>query len=191
MRLILASSSLAVTMFTATPALAHTESLNLSSSFFSGLLHPFTGVDHFIAMIAFGIWFSLQDKGNNYLPGTLLAMLVAGFAIGVAGFSLPFIEGGILCSILVTGLLVASAAKLCASLSYCLIGVFALFHGVAHGAEIGSALAVLFMVGFILTCGLVIAIASKASLWIQTKSPNVIRFIGLIISMTGLSLIAA
>ncbi|MGB0204622.1 MAG: HupE/UreJ family protein [Neptuniibacter sp.] len=191
MRRILIPSSIAAAMFVATPVLAHNETISLSSSFLSGLLHPLTGFDHLLAMIAFGIWFSLQNSKQSYsLPTTLLVMLIAGFGLGVTGLNLPMIEGGILSSLLVIGLLVATATKLKAQIALPLTGAFALFHGFAHGAEIGSSLAGLFMIGFVLSCAVTVMISSKASLKLQAKMPLVNKFIGLLIAMTGLSLVA-
>ncbi len=192
MRRILIPSSMAAAMFVATPALAHNETVSLSSSLLSGLLHPLTGFDHLLAMIAFGIWFSLQNAKQVYsLPSILLVMLVAGFGLGMSGLNLPMVEGGILSSLFVIGLLVATATKLKAQIALPLTGVFALFHGFAHGAEIGSAFAGLFMIGFILSCALTVMISSKLSLNLQAKIPLITKFIGLLIAMTGLSLVAA
>jgi len=192
MRRIFFPSSMIALLFAATPAFAHTETVTLSSSFLSGLLHPLTGFDHLLAMIAFGAWFSLQPKvQHKTLPLTLVTMLLVGFGIGVSGFGLPMVEGGILSSVLILGLLVASTTQLKSILALPLTAVFALLHGFAHGSEIAASIAIVFMIGFVLSCIAVVFATMKLSDLMQEKLPLAVILTGIGISLTGLSWIAA
>lgn len=192
MRRILFSSSMAVMMFAASPAFAHNETVSLSSSLLSGVLHPLTGFDHLLAMLAFGIWFTLQAKEQHKsMPLTFVLMLLAGFVLAISGFVLPAIEGVILSSVLILGLLVATTTRLKSIVALPLTALFAIFHGFAHGAETGSSITALFMLGFICSSTAIIYAAASTCKTIQTKLPVATKFIGLMIAMTGLSLVAA
>lgn len=192
MRRILFSSSMAVMLFAASPAFAHNETVSLSSSLLSGVLHPLTGLDHLLAMFAFGIWFALQAKEQHKsMPLTFILMLLAGFVLATSGFVLPAIEGVILSSVLILGLLVATTARLKSLIALPLTALFAIFHGFAHGAETGSSITALFMLGFICSSIAIIYAAAFACKTIQMKLPAATKFIGLMIAMTGLSLVAA
>jgi len=125
-------------------ALAHTGSHEVSG-FLSGLSHPLTGPDHLAAMLAVGLWAGTGARGRAWLPvAAFLVFMICGSLLGMSGIALPGVEAGIAASVLVTGLLVATVARLPAAASIALVGVFALFHGSAHGAEIPSAAAPVF-----------------------------------------------
>ncbi|MCJ7798720.1 MAG: HupE/UreJ family protein [Polaromonas sp.] len=106
-----------------------------------GLLHPFTGLDHLAAMLAVGFWSALTARRLWTAPLAFAAMLLAGAALGLAGIELPAVEPMIAASLLVLGLLVALRARLPTALAAALVGVFAVFHGVAHGPELAGAAA--------------------------------------------------
>ena len=109
------------------------------SGFTTGLLHPFTGLDHLLAMIAVGLW--AAQRGGRYLyivPASFVTMMAVGALAGAAGFSLPLVEPGILGSLIVFGLLIALDARLPLAAGMVVIGSFALFHGYAHAMEMPS-----------------------------------------------------
>jgi urease accessory protein len=106
------------------------------SGFTAGLLHPFTGLDHLLAMIAVGLW--AAQRGGRYLfviPASFVAMMAVGAVVGTAGITLPLVEPGILGSLLVFGLLIAFDTRLPLFVGMVIIGGFALFHGYAHAVE--------------------------------------------------------
>ena len=113
---------------------AHTE-----IGFLDGLLHPLTGLDHLAAMLAVGFWSALTARRLWTAPLAFAAMLLAGALLGLAGMELPAVEPMIAASVLVLGLLVALHARLPAVLAAVLVGLFAIFHGVAHGTELAGA----------------------------------------------------
>jgi urease accessory protein len=61
--------------------------------------------------------------------------MVVGAALGMAGVTIPFVEQGIIASVLLLGVFVAAAVRLPVAASAILVGLFALFHGHAHGTE--------------------------------------------------------
>ena len=116
-------------------AFAHPGHLT-GSGFATGLLHPFTGLDHLLAMLAVGLW--AAQRGGRYMiviPASFVAMMALGGLIGASGFTLPLVEPGILGSLVVFGLLIAFDARLPLAAGMAIIGGFALFHGYAHAVE--------------------------------------------------------
>lgn len=107
--------------------------------FAEGLQHPFTGLDHLAAMLAVGFWSALSVRRLWAVPLAFAAMLLAGALMGLAGMALPAVEPMVAASLLVLGLLVALRTRLPAALAASLVGVFAIFHGVAHGTELAGA----------------------------------------------------
>ena len=68
---------------------------------------------------------------------------------------IPYVEQGIAASVLVLGILIAAAIRLPLSASMAIVGLFALFHGYAHGAEMPDTAP-----GFAYGIGFVVATAS-------------------------------
>ena len=126
----------------------------LHHSLVTGFMHPLTGADHLAAMVAVGLWSALAARrGLDLLwaPLAFAGMLLVGALMGVAGVQLPAVEPMIAASLLVLGLLVATRIHLPAAVAAAVVGVFAIFHGVAHGHELageqGAALTLAGMVG--------------------------------------------
>ncbi len=141
-------------------ALAHPDHpetmMNSTMSFNSGFSHPFSGIDHLLAMLAVGLW-ATQLKRSALWVLTLAfpLMMVAGALLAMSGFQLPAVESGIAASVAVLGLLIAFAVKMPLWASTAIVSVFALFHGYAHGSELphGST-AALYGAGFVLATAL-------------------------------------
>jgi len=120
-------------------------------SFAEGALHPFTGLDHVLAMVAVGLWASqLGGRALWLLPLTFPAVMALGAALGISGVALPWVEIGIAGSVMVLGAVVALALRPSLAISVPLIGAFALLHGYSHGVELPpSASALSYGAGFI------------------------------------------
>ena len=133
-----------------TAALAHVGD-HSHMSFTEGLLHPFSGVDHVLAMVAVGLWASqLGGRALWLLPLTFPAVMALGAALGISGVALPWVEIGIAGSVMVLGAVVALALRPSLAISVPLIGAFALLHGYSHGVELPpSASALSYGAGFI------------------------------------------
>ncbi|WP_193368697.1 HupE/UreJ family protein [Pelagibius marinus] len=116
------------------PASAHTG--GAVSGLTAGLAHPFLGLDHLLVMLAVGLWAAAQPAVRAWRgPALFLALLAVGGLTGLAGGALPFVEPGILASVVVLGAMVFAARRLPAGLGLAVLGGFALLHGQAHGAE--------------------------------------------------------
>ncbi len=119
----------------------------------AGVRHPLMGLDHLIAMIAVGLWAGqMGGKARWKVPCAFVALMLAGGALGLAGIPLPFVESGVVASVFVLGLLVAAAVRWRPLASVALVGVFAVFHGHAHAAEVAAGASGLeFIAGFAVT----------------------------------------
>jgi urease accessory protein len=135
----------------ASPAFAHV-GVGSTASFAAGIAHPLSGLDHISVMVAVGLWAAL--KGNRALwvwPATFVGVMLVGGALGMAHVPIPFVEPGILASVVALGLLVALAVDLPVWLGALVIGVFAIFHGHAHGSEVAENIGgIEYMAGFAL-----------------------------------------
>jgi len=122
-------------LLAATPAYAHV-GVGHTSGFAAGALHPLTGVDHILAMVAVGLWAGLRGGRALWLwPAAFVGSMIAGGALGMAGLPVPFVEQGIQGSLLVLGLLVALSARPSLAIGCAVIALAGIFHGHAHGAE--------------------------------------------------------
>jgi urease accessory protein len=125
-----------VALSVATPAYAHTGA-NAVFSFSSGFLHPLGGLDHLLAMFAVGLLAAqLGGRALWLVPGAFVTMLITGAGLGSAGVDLPGVEHAIALSLVVIALPVAFALNMPAGIAIVLVGIFAIFHGHAHGAEL-------------------------------------------------------
>jgi len=132
------------------PAEAHL--LNASSAGAAqGLSHPFSGLDHILAMVAVGLWAAQTGRRALWvLPLVFPLAMAVGGLLGMGGVALPGIETGIGASVALLGLLIALAARPSLPAAIGLVALFAIFHGHAHGTELPQAVSpVLYGLGFI------------------------------------------
>lgn len=130
------------------PAFAHLDPVE-HGSFAAGFTHPLFGLDHLLAMVAVGLWATvIGGKALWAVPAGFVGAMLAGFALAMAGVGLPFVEPLILASVVVLGLVVLLALRLRAAAGAALVGFFALFHGHAHGGEMGEAGLLAYAAGF-------------------------------------------
>jgi urease accessory protein len=104
-------------------------------------------------MVAVGLWAALLAQTGDrravwMVPTAFVATMMAGFAVALGGFGLPFVEPVIAASVVVIGLLALVALQVPTVAGMGLVGFFAFFHGHAHGGELGSAGAFAFGAGF-------------------------------------------
>lgn len=132
------------------PAEAHL--LNAShAGAVQGFAHPFSGLDHILAMVAVGLWAAqIGRRALWVLPLAFPLAMAAGGLLGMSGVTVPGIETGIAASVALLGLLIALAAKPQLSVAVGLVALFALFHGHAHGTELPAAASpLLYGLGFV------------------------------------------
>jgi urease accessory protein len=135
-------------------ALAHTGSV--AGGFTGGFYHPLFGPDHVVAMVAVGLWGAFLGAPAIWLLPVVFPLVMAlGGILGIIGVPIPAIETGIAASAIVLGLMVALAARPPLWVAAVLVGLFAIFHGHAHGAELPPGTdAVAFSMGFVVATGL-------------------------------------
>ncbi|RHZ92014.1 urease accessory protein UreJ [Cereibacter sphaeroides] len=142
----------------ASPALAHTGHGD-ASGFAHGLLHPILGPDHLLAMLGVGIWSGIALPRHLWGgAATFLAAMTVGAALSWAGVGIPMVETWIVGSVVLAGLLVATAragqARIVTGLSLGAIATFAACHGHAHATEATGAIGA-YLAGFLIaTAGL-------------------------------------
>jgi len=136
------------------PALAH-GAHGVAGGFWSGVLHPVTGADHVIAMVAVGLWGAFLGRPAIWLLPVVFPLVMAfGGALGVLGVPLPHVETGIALSAVVLGLMVAAAARMPVLWAGLIVGIFAIFHGHAHGTELPEAAnPFAYALGFVIATG--------------------------------------
>ena len=136
---LLTAMAIYVTLGSLTPAEAHLLGTS-GGGFAEGLAHPFSGLDHLLAMIAVGFWAAQSGaRAILLLPLVFPAMMAVGALAGGTGFPLPAVELGVAASVVALGLLVAFGARLPLLVSAGLVGLSALLHGHSHGAEMPMA----------------------------------------------------
>jgi urease accessory protein len=169
------------------PALAHPGLMN-HGDFAGGFAHPFSGWDHLLAMIALGLWLGLAKTAKPAVAITTFAgALMAGYLLGVTGFHVPFVESGILASVLIFGLLTATTARLPAAIAAPVIAVFTVFHGHAHGTEAPAGAASLYAAGFIVASVAIVA-AAYGAVYLLRRRTVFARVAGGVIAATGVIL---
>src|SRR5260370_28541767 len=137
------------------PAAAHTGT-GLPGGFVSGFVHPFSGLDHLLAMVSVGLWGAFLGRPLIYvMPVVFPAMMVVGAIMGMFVVPLPPVEIGIALSVLVLGGCIALSVRAPVWAASIIVAVFAVFHGYAHGKELPSAAdPVSYSAGFVLATGL-------------------------------------
>jgi urease accessory protein len=137
----------------ASPAFAHTD--GAGGGLIAGLLHPLTGPDHVVAMVAVGLWGGILGGAAIWqLPVLFPIVMAFAGALGALAVPLPAVETGIALSGVILGLMVLFMVRPPMAVAAGLVGAFAVFHGHAHGAELPeSANAFAYALGFVVATG--------------------------------------
>ena len=178
-------------LMTSGAASAHT-GINIGGELGAGLIHPFVGLDHLLAMVAVGIW--AVQLGKRYLlivPAAFVATMAVGAIGGAHGIALPQVEGMVALSVLVLGLLVALSLQAAWYWAVLLVAVFALFHGHAHGAEMPDFAAPWqYFLGFTVATASLHAIGITGGILLKQHA-GIVRAGGAAISLVGAWLLLA
>jgi len=171
-------------------ALAHSGD-HAGSGFVSGLSHPVFGLDHLLAMLAVGLW-GAQSGGRAVFiwPVIFPLIMVMGAVAALSGISLPFVEPGILASVIILGLMIAIAVKPPVWVGAVIVGALAIFHGHAHGTELPHAAnAAMYAAGFVISTGLIhLAGIGLGELRRIKTGPVLVRALGGLTALAGLVL---
>jgi urease accessory protein len=123
--------------------------------FVTGFLHPISGADHVLAMVAVGLWGAqLGAPAIWVLPVAFPLVMAMGAMLGFLGVPVPGVEYGIAASAIVLGTAVAFEVRPALVIAAVVVGCFAIFHGHAHGTELppGQS-ALLYSMGFVVATG--------------------------------------
>ncbi|MGM8850227.1 HupE/UreJ family protein [Salinicola halophyticus] len=178
-----------LTLLVASAALAHPGPLphTHGGSFFAGLMHPLSGLDHLLAMLAIGLWSCRQAPALRRAMPLLIALgMVAGAGLAWAGVPLLGVEFGIASSVLLAGVLLASLVKLPSALGGSLVFAFILLHGHAHGSELApGASAALYALGFVIASVAITLAGRFTGNWLMKRDSRWLRGIGAAIAAAG------
>ena len=171
---------------------AHSENGVSQGGFLAGFSHPISGLDHILAMMSVGLWGAFLGQPSIWmLPVVFPLIMSIGAVWGILGMPLPFVELGIVLSVIVFGLVIAIRLRPAVWVSTVMVGFFALFHGYAHGVELpANADALSFSMGFVLATGLLHL--TGIFIGFITRVPHGEKFLqggGLLISVTGFFLL--
>jgi urease accessory protein len=183
-------TTLALTGVLVSPALAHT-GVTQVNSFASGIAHPLSGADHILAITSLGLWAVLGGGRALWIwPATFVAAMLAGFVAASVGVPMPAVEPFISLSVVTLGLLVALAAKAPLCLGATIAGLFAIFHGHAHGAEAAGGNLIPYAAGFVLATAALQAGAIGLGLFAKGSIGTVaVRATGGVAVLGGLALV--
>ncbi|HVY58100.1 MAG TPA: HupE/UreJ family protein [Xanthobacteraceae bacterium] len=191
-RILLRLSAVAMAMFP-TIASAH-PGLGPHQDFVHGFMHPLSGLDHILTMVAVGLIAAhLGGRAMVLVPAAFVgAMSLAGLA-GMAGINLPFVEIGIALSVIVLGAAVALRVQLPLVATMAIVGFFAIFHGHAHGTEMpATASGLLYGSGFVLATALLHAVGIGLGLLVGfagRANARVMQFGGGAMVLAGVALL--
>jgi urease accessory protein len=134
--------------------------------FLTGFLHPISGLDHVVAMIAVGLWGAqLGAPAIWLLPVAFPIVMAFGGMLGLMGVPLPGTEIGIAASAIMLGALVMLEIRPPLAAAAVVVSFFAIFHGHAHGSELPPGQdALLFSIGFVIATGCLHAVGISIGL---------------------------
>lgn len=163
----------------------------------AGFVHPVGGLDHLLAMVGVGVWaahVATRDRRAAWLvPAAFVAVMVLGGALALAGVRLPLVEAGILGSVLLLGVILLAAPALPVWVPMTAVGLFALFHGHAHGSEMPEAAAPLaYAAGFIVATAALHALGVGIGMAARRLGGTLgTRALGGLVALGGVALAAA
>lgn len=155
----------------------------------SGWMHPITGIDHMLAMLAVGAW-SAQMAGRAIItvPAAFVCAMAAGSLAAQCHFAFPATEAVIALSLFALGIAIALDRRPAMPIAALATALFGLAHGWAHGAEIPhTADTPTYVAGFLTTtAGLHVAGAAGGLLLLERHNGRRwLRSAGIVIAIAG------
>ena len=166
-----------------------------SHGFAHGFLHPLSGIDHILAMVAVGLFAAhLGGRALWLVPLSFVSVMALAGIAGMVGVRLPFVEIGIGMSVIVLGLAVAFQLSVPTLVAMAMVGFFAIFHGHAHGAEMPETMSALpYGAGFVCATALLHAMGVSLGLAIgkagDVYSPRIVQITGSGMAITGVAIL--
>ncbi len=160
-------------------AMAHTG--HEVAGFFQGILHPLSGADHLLVMLAVGLMAAgcSKSRAGIAVPAAFLLAMGAGALLTMTGVSVPYVEQGIVVSVVAAGVLLALAVRFTLVTGIAVAAGFALFHGLAHGAELPLAASpAAYIAGFLITTTVLLMAGSRMGQLADSYSLGMISRVG-------------
>lgn len=154
--------------------------------FAAGFTHPFTGIDHLLAMLVVGVCSASLARRWWLAPLSFASMLLVGALLAAAGWVPPAVEPVIALSLVVLGALLAARSAWPAAVMSAVAAGFALFHGAAHGVELVGLAA---LAGMTLATALLHAAGLALGSSLRQRSRWWPRAAGLAVSLFGVVLL--
>lgn len=129
----------------------------ISGGIVGGFMHPIGGLDHITAMVAVGILGAFLGSNAKWiLPVVFPLVMVVGGVMGILNLPFGYLETGIaLSSVILGGMIAWGYKKIPLWIAGIAVSIFAVFHGYAHGAEMGeNTQALAYAIGFVIATGL-------------------------------------
>jgi urease accessory protein len=171
------------------PATAVAHPGHATHSFLAGALHPLSGLDHLLAMVAVGLLAGCSDGRLRWgLPATFVLAMIVGAVLGASGVGMPFVEVGIALSLVAFGAALVLNGAFRTPMLIVMTAGFALFHGHAHGTEMGADLSVAsYGVGFVLATTVLHAfgVLLATRMLMADQQPTLVRWGGGAIAAVG------
>ena len=194
-RFAIVTISFAALLLASSSAFAHT-GIGDANGFAHGFVHPIGGIDHVLVMVAVGLFaVHLGGRALWAVPLSFVTMMIVGGAAATAGLELPFVETGVGLSVVALGAAVAFGLHLPTAIAMAVVGLFAIFHGHAHGAEMPASTS-----GFEYGAGFVIATATLHACGIslglllgklgETRGARISRAAGGAMALAGVAILA-
>jgi urease accessory protein len=177
-----------------TAALAHSGHGD-AGGFVDGFVHPVGGIDHVLAMVTVGLLaYQLGGRALWLVPATFVLVMALGGTLGIAGIPVPLVEIAIALSVVVLGAVVALNLRTPVALAMGIVGLFAIFHGYAHGAEMpadasGASYALGFMVATALLHAAGIGLGTGIGVITQAHGKAAFRIAGALVAVAGVALL--
>lgn len=141
----------ATTLLMLAPAAAFAHPGHDSGNLMAGVLHPLTGLDHVLMILAVSAWAAMLPVKGRVIVAACLALFVGvGALLPVSGGMA--LEAAIALTVVGAGTLLAFGRSWPLWATSSLAASFALIHGFAHGAE-GPGRSALYIAGLVLATG--------------------------------------
>lgn len=177
-------------MFVSLPIFPHV--LPGDAGVIEGFLHPLIGIEHLLAMVAVGLVSAQIGKRAIWtIPLAFVIMMSVGGFIGYFGEASPVIAYGIAASLILLGLALLIQRRIPEAVALIIVGIFAIFHGYAHGEAIPQDQTIIFfiayVVGFVMsTAGLHVIGALLGYIALRSeRGVLILRLAGVLIGVAG------
>ena len=179
--------SLALGLYLFTPIAAFAHPGHPMTTSWQGFIHPFSGLDHLLVMLAVGFFAARQPRGLKWqLPLMFLVAMTAGLLIGAhLQTNMVWAELAVALSVISMGFVLLLRSTVAGKPALALIATFAALHGLVHGQEMvtsgnwfAPASGVLLATTILLTIGFVIGAKKTQARLLERTFASVLMLAG-------------